>query len=84
MRTIATPIYATDNRPKSRQRRPTRRGDWAVEAYFAVLTFVILGMIIGLGVYMVLTVIPEWQKSLSSQDHVQRLYLGPHSSSEFK
>lgn len=83
MRTIAIPIFTTDNRPKSRQRRPTRRGDRAVEAYFAVLTFVILGMIIGLGAYTVLSVIPEWQKSLS-RDHVQHLYLGPHSSSEFK
>jgi hypothetical protein len=83
MRTIATPMYPTDKLPKLRQRGRTRRGEWAVEAYFAVLTFVILGMIIGLGAYMVLTVIPEWQKSLSSQDHFQRLDLGPHSS-EFK
>ena len=83
MRTIAAPMYPTDKLPKSPQRRRTRRGWDAVEAYFAVLTFVILGMIIWLGVYMVFTVIPEWQKSISSPGHVQRLYLGPHSS-EFK
>jgi hypothetical protein len=80
MRSIATPMYPTAKLPKSRQPRPPRRGEQAVEAYFAVLTFVILGMIIWLGAYMVFTVIPEWQKSLSSRDHFQRLDLGPHSS----
>jgi hypothetical protein len=83
MRTIATPMYPTDKLPKSRQRRRKRRGEQAVEAYFSVLTFVILGLIIWLGAYTVFTVIPEWQKSLSSRDHLQRLDLGPHSS-EFK
>ena len=83
MRAIATPMYVTEKLPKSRKKRRTRRGEQVVEIYFGLLTFVILGMIIWLGAYAVFTVIPEWQKSISSPGHVQRLYLGPHSS-EFK
>jgi hypothetical protein len=80
MRAIATPMYPTDKLPKLRKKRRTRRGEQVVEIYFGVLTFVILGMIIWLGAYAIFTVIPEWQKSLSSPDHLQRLDLGPHSS----
>lgn len=83
MRAIATPMYATDKLPKSRQKRRTRREERVVEIYFGVLTFVILAMIIWIGAYAIFTVIPEWQKSLSSRDHFQHLDLGPHSS-EFK
>ena len=80
MQRIALPIYQIDDRPVPRPRRPKHSANRAEEAYFAVLTFVILGMIIGLAAYTILTLIPAWQRSLSSPGHLQHLYLGPNRS----
>ena len=80
MQRIALPIYQINERPVPRPRRRRLSADRAVEIYFAVLTFVILGMIIGIGAYTILTVIPAWQRSLSSPDHLQHFYLGPNPS----
>ena len=83
MRTIAVPMYRADERPNPRPRRPKNRGERAVEIYFAFLTFLILGMIIGLGAYTILSLIPAWQRFLSSQERPHYLYMGPRPS-QFK
>jgi hypothetical protein len=56
------PINRTRERPVKRIRPSEDSGERIVEAYFAVLTIVILGMIIGIFAYAVLYVIPDWQR----------------------
>jgi hypothetical protein len=59
---IAIPMEIMHEKREARARRPGFNGEWALEIYFAVLTIVILGGIVGLGAYTVLSIIPAWQK----------------------
>jgi hypothetical protein len=55
---------------EKREVRPRRRDfndERAVEIYFAVMTALILGMIVGIGAYAVHSVIPAWQKYQSQE-----------------
>lgn len=78
---MAIPMQWTQERGHSRRRRSSDDGERAVEAYFAVLTILILGMIIGIAAFAVLRVIPEWQRlhSLDRMNH-NRFEFESHSS----
>ena len=79
MRTIAIPMYSTDEHPARRPRGQRPNGGWVLEAYFLVMTVLILGLTVGLVAYTVLTVIPEWQRS-HSRERLQNYYWGPQIS----
>jgi hypothetical protein len=64
---IKKPMHRLHERRDRRPRRTRDSGERAVEACFAVLTVVILGMMIGMGAYAVLYVIPEWQRYHSQE-----------------
>lgn len=55
------PIHRTRERPVKRMRPSKDSGESIVEAYFAVPTIVILGMIVGIFAYAVVYVIPDLQ-----------------------
>ena len=66
---IAIPMQRMHEKREARETRARRRGSNAergLDIYFAVITIVILGGIVGLGAYTVLSVIPAWQKYQSS------------------
>jgi H+/Cl- antiporter ClcA len=67
----------TSERRNARPRRSNYDGERVVEAYFAVMILVIVGMIIGLAAYTVLRVIPEWEKSHSSRNRMYQYYNPP-------
>jgi hypothetical protein len=77
---MVIPIRWMQGPPTKPTRRSNYNREFAVEAYFAVLTVVILAMIVGIVTYAVQTAIPAWQRSLSSGSHTQRFEFGPHSS----
>jgi hypothetical protein len=67
---MAIPMQRVHERREAREtraRRPGFNGDRALDIYFAVITIVILGVIVGLGAYIVLSIIPAWQKHQTSQ-----------------
>ena len=62
---IAIPMQRMHEKREARETRARRLGfnaDRVLEIYFAVLTIVILGGIVGLGAYIALSIIPAWQK----------------------
>jgi hypothetical protein len=65
MHRMVLPMLRIYEHRNTRPKRSNHNPELAVEAYFAVLAVVILGMIIGLVTYTVYTVIPELQRSHS-------------------
>jgi hypothetical protein len=59
---IAIPMPRVHEKRETRARRPGFNAERVLEIYFAVLTVLILGGIVGLGAYTVLSIIPAWQK----------------------
>jgi hypothetical protein len=67
---LAIPMQRVHEKREAREiraRRPGFNGERALEVYFAVITIVILGGIVGLGAYAVFSVIPAWQKYQSQE-----------------
>jgi hypothetical protein len=69
------PIHQMRERPVKRIRPSKDNGERLLEAYFAVLTIVILGMIVGTVAYAVVYVIPSWQRSHSPRNQENPLVL---------
>jgi hypothetical protein len=79
---IAIPMPRIREKREARPRRGDFNGERAVEIYFAVMTVVILGMIVGIGAYAVHSVIPAWQKYQSpawQRSHFPRNLTYPRS-----
>ena len=75
------PMGRVHEPPAPRPRRSNDNGERIVEGYFAVMTILILGMIVGLAAYAVYKVIPDWERLHASPDRYhQHFELGPHSS----
>ena len=71
---LAIPMQRTyENKREVRPRRRDFNGEQAAEAYFTILTIVIFGMIVGIGTYTVLSVIPKFQR------HQTQEWKEPHS-----
>ncbi len=79
---IAIPMQTVAEKREPRPRRPRINGERAAELYFAVLTIVILGMIVGVGAFAVNSVIPAWQQYQSREwqrSHSPGNLFYPHS-----
>lgn len=73
MNRIAIPMPGVREQREPRLRRPEFNGERAVEVYFTILTVVILGMIVGIGAYAVLSSSPHG-KSTSLPSRRDRIY----------
>jgi hypothetical protein len=58
----AIPMQRMHEKREARARRPGFNAERALEIYFAVITIVILGGIVGLSAYTVISIVPAWQK----------------------
>ena len=82
MERIAIPIERVPEKREPRPRRPPFDGVRAAELYFTILTIVILGMIVGIGAYVVNSLIPAWHEYQSQEwqrSHFLRNLAYPHS-----
>jgi hypothetical protein len=66
----------------ARRRRSDDYGERVLDAYFAVMTILVLGVIVGIGSYAIFSVIPALERSHSSRgpQYHQNFEFEPHSS----
>lgn len=79
---LAIPIERVPEKREPRPRRTHFDGVRAAELYFTILTIAILGMIVGIGAYVVNSLIPAWQQYQSQEwqrSHLLRNLAYPHS-----